>query len=57
MARGAVGFSTKSTTRPVASTARLPKLEASDSGTGRAATVTSASCSRWNATIWFTSIR
>ena len=57
MARGAAGFSTKSTTRPVASTARLPKLDASDTGTGRAATVTSASCSRWNATIWFTSIR
>ena len=32
MARGTTGFSTKSTTWPLASTARLPKLEASESG-------------------------
>ena len=57
MACGTFGFSTKSTTRPVASTASMPKSEASDTGTGRAATVTSASWSRWKATIWFTSIR
>ncbi len=57
MGLGFVGFSWKSTMRPVSSAVITPKEDASSMGTGMAATVQSAFCRMWKSSIWRTSIR
>ena len=54
---GCLGFSAQRTTFPAPSTASTPNCEASASGRGRAATVTSAPVSSWKASIWRMSMR
>ncbi len=54
---GSCGFSWNPVIRPSRSVVSTPKAEASASGTGRAATVTSAPDLRWKSIIWRMSMR